>query len=643
MSHLISLKKDAFNVFAQTGFDKNSVEWENYRILRNKVSNAKRDAKKAAMGSILHDNTLDEWQKIKIFRGQNSDQANKLSEMYFDDVKCTESATIANELNNYFSNIGEKLNTFAESAVAEAKTKNSPNVTAEVFEVFEFHKFKITEVSDAEVSEVLNSLKSRKNGGINQIPAFIYKLLEPLILYPLTHIINQSIKTCSFPDVWKKALVIPIHKGGDTTLPSNYRPISLLPILSKVFEKIISQKIRDYLDLNNLILPRQFGFRKGASTEHIILQLVDKIKHLRSREESRSVTLAALDIKKAFDCVHHKILTDKLKNLFNFDLSASNLIQNYLENRQQSMKINGHVSPTCMIKTGVPQGSVLGPLLFIIFINDLMKIEDSFLFADDCLLLTSGENPSQSCIKMENLMDSASEWYDQNLLVLNADKTDVMTICHQSTDTPKIRFKGIEFKQSSKIKYLGVLLDENLNFKPQVKKVKQKLYPIIKNFERNRKFLNPHLAKLWYTGLIRPHLEYCAPLTFSTNLTNREQYLRIENRCLKILCFDKSEQETRIHYRIPEVTLRFKYLYLLTFYKLLNRLVPIIDENILPEKLNSNTRLADCEGLRLAKKEFRFAINNYGAKIFNDLPSHIKLCSSLKLFKAAIKCHILHL
>ena len=227
---------------------------------------------------------------------------------------------------------------------------------------------------------------------------------------------------------------------------------------------------------------------------NIILQLVDKIKHLRSREESRSVTLAALDIKKAFDCVRHQILTDELKNLFDFDLSASILIQNYLENRQQAMKINDHVSPTCMIYTGVPQGSGLGPLLFIIFINDLMKIKDSFLFADpDCLLLTSNENPSQSC--------SASEWYDENLLVLNADKTDVMTIYHQSTDTPKIRFKSVEFKQSSKIKYVGVLLDVILNFKPQVKKVKQKLYPIIKNVERNRNFLNPHLAKLWYTVL----------------------------------------------------------------------------------------------------------------------------------------------
>ena len=164
MSHLINLKKDAFNVFAQTGFDKNSVKWENYRVPRNKVSNAKRDAKKAAKGSILHDNTLDERQKMKIFRGHNSVQANKLLEMYFDNVKCTESATIANELTNYFSNIGEKLNTlFAKSAVAEAKTKNSSNVTAEVFEAFEFHKLIITEVSDAEVSEVLNSLKSRKN------------------------------------------------------------------------------------------------------------------------------------------------------------------------------------------------------------------------------------------------------------------------------------------------------------------------------------------------------------------------------------------------------------------------------------------------------------------------------------------------
>ena len=161
MSHLINLKKDAFNVFAQMGFDKNSVKWENYRVPRNKVSNAKRDAKKAAMGLILHDNTLDERQKIKIFRGHNSVQANKLLEMYFDNVKCTESATIANELTNYFSNIGEKLHTlFAKSAVAEAKTKNSSNVTAEVFEAFEFI---ITEVSDAEVSEVLNSLKSRKN------------------------------------------------------------------------------------------------------------------------------------------------------------------------------------------------------------------------------------------------------------------------------------------------------------------------------------------------------------------------------------------------------------------------------------------------------------------------------------------------
>ena len=144
------------------------------------------------------------------------------------------------------------------------------------------------------------------------------------------------------------------------------------------------------------------------------------------------------------------------------------------------------------------------------------------MFAADCLLFTLGGNPSQSCIKMENLMDSASEWYDQNLLVLNANKTDVMTICHQSTDSPKKRFKGIEFKQLSKTKYLGILSDESLNFKPQSKKVKQKLYPMIKNFERNRKFLNPHLAKLWYTGLYRPHLEYCAPLTFSTNLTNRE-------------------------------------------------------------------------------------------------------------------------
>lgn len=352
--------------------------------------------------------------------------------------------------------------------------------------------------------------------------------------------------------------------------------------------------------------------------------------------------LLDLDIKKAFDCVHHKILVTKLQRYFNFSQNSSDLLESYLSNRAQAMKSNGHVSSLANLSTGVPQGSVLGPLLFIIFINDLMEIDHCYLFADDCLLMTYGSRMEESAANMERLINIASKWYDKNLLVLNATKTDVMTITnHKTGKPPDIALKDITIKQSRKIKYLGVIIDDRLNFKLNINKIKQKVYPIITNFERNRKYISPDLAALWYTGLIRPHLEYCAPLTFSTNLSNREVLLKIENRCIKIIDFWKPKSETRQQFDIPELTLRIKYLYLLSYYKLINNLVPIIDADLLPERLCSNTRLATGIGFRLALKSHRFSINNYGAHFYNNLPISIKTLSSLKVFKVALRRQIL--
>ena len=156
-----------------------------------------------------------------------------------------------------------------------------------------------------------------------------------------------------------------------------------------------------------------------------------------SKPESKFVTLSALAIRKAFDCVNHKILLTKLSQKFNFHNNAFNLIQNYLVDREQAMKVNGHISDCQKVLTGVPQGSVLGPLLFIMFINDLMRLENCYLFADDCLLVTSGETPIVSTEVMEKSIDQASNWYSENCLVLNSAKTNVMTISncerHQSS------------------------------------------------------------------------------------------------------------------------------------------------------------------------------------------------------------------
>ena len=295
VSKLMREAKAAFQDFIDSGFDKFSESWLIYKAIRNKKNNAIRDAKRAALEGILHDNSLTQWEKIKIFKGTNTDQENKIDELEIDGTKCTDNLEIANGLNQYFSTIGIKLND--EASIASI-IQNHQADSCDDKTVFSYPKFTFQEVSNVEVSKVLHSLKSRKNGGLNQIPAFIYKILEPVILNPLTHIINRSLSTHKFPDVWKQALTIPIFKSGAKNLASNYRLISLLPILSKVLEKIVSQQIRDYVEANALISSRQFGFRTGTSTDQILLQLVNKIRHLLTLENSKFVTLAALDIKK---------------------------------------------------------------------------------------------------------------------------------------------------------------------------------------------------------------------------------------------------------------------------------------------------------------------------------------------------------
>ena len=313
----------------------------------------------------------------------------------------------------------------------------------------------------------------------------------------------MSIRQNVFPNCWKEALVIPLYKKGDPSLPCNYRPISLLPILSKVFEKILAHQMRNYLENNELIGARQFGFRPGCSTDLLIFQLTNLLKLKMSKKESKYASLAALDTKKAFDCVNHSLLLYKLNNYFLFDKSAYLLLQNYLTCRVQSLKYDSHISSKLPVYTGVPQGSVLGPLLFLIFINDIMDLKTCFLYADDCLVINYGPDSTSAAVSLERDLVNYTQWYKSNLLVLNATKTEVMTISKsqklkKQKHLPLINFQDLQLKQSDNLKYLGCYIDSNLNFTKHVSMTKRKLHPIIKNFMSNRQFTSQQLAVLWY-------------------------------------------------------------------------------------------------------------------------------------------------
>ena len=265
-------------------------------------------------------------------------------------------------------------------------------------------------------------------------------MITPYIAEQLTELINEMIRNSTFPDIWKNALVTPLPKPGDPTNPSNYRPISSsLPILSKIAEKIMSSQIRQYLESNSLISPKQYGFREKHSTQSLLLQLSNKLlETLDNITGDKYVCLTYLDIKKAFDSVDHDLLLYKMCTYFNFHKSLIQLISSYLTSRQQCLKVNGVISQTMHVTSGVPQGSVLGPVFCIMFVNDLTKECPCDLFVDDCIVEQHGETPLSAMAKTNNLLPKISKWYSDNLLKLNAAKTSVLIVANKRLDTDNL-------------------------------------------------------------------------------------------------------------------------------------------------------------------------------------------------------------
>jgi hypothetical protein len=276
------------------------------------------------------------------------------------------------------------------------------------------------------------------------------------------------------------------------------------------------------------------------------------------------------------------------------------------------------------------------------FINDLVEFDNCYLYADDCLVMEFGETPIISTQNLERSLIKYSKWYHNNLLVLNASKTDVVTFSFNKLNKenlPDLIVQDKAIKQSDSIKYLGMYLDNKLNFKKNLSILKQKLFPVIQNFGRNRKYINDHIAATWYKQLIRPILEYGAPIIHCSNNYIKKEILAIENRCLKIIN-KGSKASTRLNHNIPLINYRIKYLFLVAFFKFSHQLVPTIDETLLPDKPTSlMTRLSTTGGFLLGKSSNR--IMHIGITQFNSLPPDVRASTVLKDFKLSLKQTIL--
>ena len=334
-----------------------------------------------------------------------------------DGNKTDDPATMAESFNNFFVNLGPDLANKIPDSQTEFHTFLKNRTSQSLF--FE-------PVVDEEIKIIINNLNNKKGSGYDGITNFLLKNVVNEIISPLTYILNQSLSNGKVPDKMKIAKVVPIFKKGHKESLNNYRPISLLTTISKILERLVYKRTLKFLIDYNILSNSQFGFRKQHSTTHALLTFVDKVAHAIDNFEHTIGVF--LDFSKAFDTINHEILLYKL-NHYGIRGRALEWFKDYLTNRKQFVNIKGHDSQYKLISCGVPQGSLLGPLLFILYINDLQNSSHilSFIcFADDTNLFLSHRNPNTLINQLNNELKFVQSWIHANKLSLNIEKTHYM-------------------------------------------------------------------------------------------------------------------------------------------------------------------------------------------------------------------------
>jgi Reverse transcriptase (RNA-dependent DNA polymerase)/Endonuclease-reverse transcriptase len=357
--------------------------------------------------------------------------------------------------------------------------------------------FAFSNVTPRDVFNAINGIKSNSTG-LDGIHLRFIKIFIYLILPHITHIFNTAISSATFPAAWKVSKVIPIPKISDPLEPRDYRPISILPALSKALEMVMRDQIVDFLDSNRALNQLQSGFRRGRSTVTALIRISDDV--YRMLDQGLVVALVLLDFSKAFDSVNHELLCRKLERIFGFSSSAVRFLKSYLRRRSQCVSVNDASSGFLPVNKGVPQGSVLGPLLFSLFINDLCRVVASMyhVYADD-FQIYAGDTVSNfsRCVERLNAdLHAIYRWSLENGLVLNAGKTQAKIVCRDRSrlvhPLPELRLGGDMVPYSKSVKNLGIVMDERFSWHDQARVVR-----------RNVGFV---LSRLWHFADVTPTL-----------------------------------------------------------------------------------------------------------------------------------------
>ena len=646
--------KNKFNKFPT------NLNERNYKKQRNKCVSLRKKAikqhfKKATAGGLISNS--DFWNLVKPFLSNKGGLVGDDISLVHNNQIVTDDSELTEIFNNHYINIVEKTSGQKPCNISDTvkydddrllvrlileKYKDHPSVLAiregsDTSNSFSFH-----EVQHHEVWALLRSLDGKKSTGEDQIPPKLVHLAADELTAPLTFAINSCLQNQRFPDKGKRAAVCPLDKGEENrTAEKNFRPVSVLNTFSKIYEKVMKQQLIVYLDTTLSVFIG--AYRKAYGTQHVLIRLLEDWK--TKLDNNYIVGALLMDLSKAFDCIPHDLLIAKL-NAYGADENALVLIYSYLKRRKQSVRINNTYSSFQTILSGVPQGSVLGPILFNVYLNDLflfIKQATLYNYADDNTLACFSKTLPDLVRTLEAEAGVALDWLKENYMIANPSKFHALLIKKDQTTTSgeRISIQGKTIKSEDSVKLLGIQLDYKLNFDPHISALCKKAATQLNVLKRLRAYIGFDARKVLVQSFVYSNFNYCPLVWHFCSAKSMHKIEKVQERALRFLHNDHASSYNDLLLKSQRCTMHVHRLRAISIeiFKTLNGLNPSFMKDIFQVRSSNYSSRNPNNLAHYRPNQVTFGIHSLkflGPQIWNCLPNELKSAESLNTFKRLI-------